>query len=88
MTRRTAELRHRDSRPAHTPGAESGTELLDALIAFHHPTRRWLCEVLSSEGPANVGTLAARTGLAVGSSPRPTSPGTLARAGGGSPPGT
>jgi hypothetical protein len=67
MTRRTAELRHEDSRPAHPPGAEAGPELVDVLIAFHHPTRRWLCEVLSSEGPANVGTLAARTGLAVGS---------------------
>ena len=67
MTRRTAELRHRDSRPARTPGAESGSELLDVLIAFHHPTRRWLCELLSAEGPANVGGLAARTGLAVGS---------------------
>ena len=67
MTRRTAELRHEDSRPTHAPGAESGPELLDVLIAFHHPTRRWLCEVLSSEGPAKVGTLAARTGLAVGS---------------------
>ena len=67
MTRRTAELRHQDTAPARTPGAESGAELLDVLIAFHHPTRRWLCEVLSSEGPAKVGTLAARTGLAVGS---------------------
>ena len=67
MTRRTADLRHQDSAPVRTPGAETGADLLDALIAFHHPTRRWLCEVLSSEGPAKVGTLAARTGLAVGS---------------------
>jgi hypothetical protein len=67
MTRRTAELRHQDSRPDRTPGTESGAALLDVLIAFHHPTRRWLCEVLSADGPANVGALAARTGLAVGS---------------------
>jgi hypothetical protein len=67
MPRRTAELRHQDTRPRRTPGAESGPELLDVLMAFHHPTRRWLCEVLAADGPANVGGLAARTGLAVGS---------------------
>ena len=37
------------------------------LIALHHPTRRWLAELLWVEGPATVGRLAARTGLAVGS---------------------
>ncbi|WP_167880539.1 ArsR/SmtB family transcription factor [Nocardioides guangzhouensis] len=67
MTRRTAAERHSDSAPDRAPGAESGADLLDVLIAFHHPTRRWLCEVLSAEGPANVGMLAERTGLAVGS---------------------
>jgi DNA-binding transcriptional ArsR family regulator len=67
MTRRTAAERHSDSAPAEAPGAEAGADLLDVLIAFHHPTRRWLCEVLSAEGPANVGMLAERTGLAVGS---------------------
>ncbi len=36
-------------------------------MAFHHPTRRWLAELLEIEGPASVGQLAARTGLAVGS---------------------
>ena len=40
---------------------------MDVLIAFHHPTRRWLLEVLGVEGPATVGMLADRTGLAVGS---------------------
>jgi DNA-binding transcriptional ArsR family regulator len=67
MTRRTADRRHQDSRPVTTPGDETGTALLDALIAFHHPTRRWLCEILSADGPANVGTLSRRTGLAAGS---------------------
>ena len=60
MTRRTAEERHR---------IEQGvsTELMDVLVALHHPTRRWLAELLWVEGPATVGRLAARTGLAVGS---------------------
>ena len=49
------------------PGDESGAELLDVLMAFHHPTRRWLVELLEIEGPATVGRLAGRTGLAVGS---------------------
>ena len=61
MTRRTADQRHLDSAP------RSGDELLDVLMAFHHPTRRWLAELLEIEGPASVGRLAARTGLAVGS---------------------
>src|SRR4051812_36510020 len=67
MTRRTAAERHRDSAPQHSPGPESGDDLLDVLMAFHHPTRRWLAELLEIEGPASVGRLAARTGLAVGS---------------------
>jgi predicted ArsR family transcriptional regulator len=67
MTRRTAEQRHQDSAPTHSPGGESGKELLDVLMAFHHPTRRWLAELLEIEGPASVGRLAGRTGLAVGS---------------------
>ena len=96
MTRRTADQRHLDSAPRRTPGEESGDDLLDVLMAFHHPTRRWLAELLEIEGPASVGQLAARTGLAVGSvshhlkalhrtvssSPRPTSPATPGRAGG------
>jgi hypothetical protein len=36
-------------------------------MAFHHPIRRWLTELLAVAGPANVGQLAAETGLAVGS---------------------
>lgn len=63
MPRRTAAVRHHDSTP--DPGAE--TQLIDVLIAIHHPTRRWLAELLWIEGPATVGMLAARTGLAVGS---------------------
>jgi DNA-binding transcriptional ArsR family regulator len=60
MPRKTAEERH---------VVEDGTstELIDMLIALHHPTRRWLAELLWIEGPATVGRLAARTGLAVGS---------------------
>ena len=67
MTRHTAEQRHRDSAPPRAPGHESGDDLVDVLMAFHHPTRRWLAELLWVEGPATVGRLAARTGLAVGS---------------------
>jgi DNA-binding transcriptional ArsR family regulator len=59
MTRKTAELRHRID--------DVSTDLMDVLIALHHPTRRWLVELLYVEGPATVGRLAARTGLAVGS---------------------
>src|SRR5690242_18024895 len=66
MTRRTAAERHRDSAPATTPGDPSHV-LAELLVAFHHPIRRWLTELLAVEGPANVGQLAARTGLAVGS---------------------
>ncbi len=67
MPRRTAAERHRVSAPRRGTEAESGSDLLDVLIAFHHPTRRWLCELLGVEGAASVGRLAARTGLAVGS---------------------
>ena len=68
MTRRTAAERHLDSapRPAGTERSPSD-ELADLLVAFHHPIRRWLTELLGVDGPANVGQLAARTGLAVGS---------------------
>jgi DNA-binding transcriptional ArsR family regulator len=60
MPRRTAEERHRiDDRAT--------TGMMDVLIAVHHPTRRWLVELLWVDGPATVGRLAARTGLAVGS---------------------
>jgi DNA-binding transcriptional ArsR family regulator len=60
MPRKTAELRHRIE-------PDTTHELMDVLIALHHPTRRWLVELLWVEGPATVGRLAARTGLAVGS---------------------
>jgi DNA-binding transcriptional ArsR family regulator len=60
MPRKTAEDRH-------TVAQDVSTELMDMLIAVHHPTRRWLAELLWVEGPATVGRLAARTGLAVGS---------------------
>jgi DNA-binding transcriptional ArsR family regulator len=65
MPRRTAADRHTDSAPTAAPDQERALE--DLLAAFHHPTRRWLHEILAVDGPANVGQLAARTGLAVGS---------------------
>lgn len=65
MPRRTAAERHLDSVP--TLGSEGSGELADLLVAYHHPIRRWLCELLALEGPANVGKLAGRTELAVGS---------------------
>jgi len=64
MPRRTAAERHLHSGPQDQDPSE---DLAALLIAFHHPVRRWLTELLSVEGPANVGQLAARTGLAVGS---------------------
>jgi predicted ArsR family transcriptional regulator len=67
MTRRTAAERHLDSTPQVVPGEETAADLVDVLMAFHHPTRRWLAELLAIEGPASVGRLAGRTGLAVGS---------------------
>ena len=60
MTRKTADVRHQAD-------TETSHELVDVLIALHHPTRRWLLELLWVDGPATVGRLAARTGLAVGS---------------------
>ena len=65
MPRRPAAERHRDTAPAAV--ADPAEELARLLVAFHHPVRRWLCELLGVHGPANVGQLAARTGLAVGS---------------------
>lgn len=67
MTRRTAAERHLESAPRAESGDESGEDLVDVLMAFHHPTRRWLAELLAIEGPASVGRLAGRTGLAAGS---------------------
>jgi DNA-binding transcriptional ArsR family regulator len=65
VTRRTAAERHQDSVPA--PPDDLQSALADLLLAYHHPLRRWLCDLLAVEGPSNVGQLAARTGLAVGS---------------------
>jgi len=67
MTRRTAAARHLDSTPGSAAVRDPSDELAALLVAFHHPLRRWLTELLGVEGPANVGQLAARTGLAVGS---------------------
>lgn len=67
MTRRTAAERHLASAPQPAPERDPSDELAELLMAFHHPIRRWLTELLGVEGPANVGQLAARTGLAVGS---------------------
>ncbi len=67
MTRRTAAERHRDSAPVPDADRDAADELAELLVAFHHPVRRWLLELLGVGGPANVGQLAARTGLAVGS---------------------
>src|SRR5690348_14942304 len=67
MTRRTAAERHRDSAPRLAADRSPSDELAELLIAFHHPIRRWLTELLGVDGPANVGQLAAATGMAVGS---------------------
>ncbi len=67
MTRRTAAERHLDSAPRPVPERNPSEELAELLVAFHHPIRRWLTELLGVDGPANVGQLAAATGLAVGS---------------------
>ena len=62
MTRRTAERRHADSAPS-----PQGPELIEQLIAFYHPTRQRILESLSVDGPASVGMLAERLGIAPGS---------------------
>jgi DNA-binding transcriptional ArsR family regulator len=67
MSRRTAAERHLDSVPPPAAERDASDELAELLVAFHHPIRRWLTELLGVDGPANVGQLAARTGLAVGS---------------------
>jgi DNA-binding transcriptional ArsR family regulator len=64
MPRKTALERHLLEPDGSTDPAQ---ELMDVLMALHHPTRRWLVELLWVEGPASVGRLAGRTGLAVGS---------------------
>jgi hypothetical protein len=68
MARKPAAERHLDSTPAaEADWPPSGGDMIDALIAVHHPARRRLYEILTIDGPANVGQLAQRTGLAVGS---------------------
>lgn len=67
MPRRSAADRHRDSAPSSDAWPPSGDDVVDALIALHHPARRRLYEVLTMEGPASVGALARRTRLQPGS---------------------
>ena len=67
MARRTAAERHLESAPQRSSDRNPSDELAELLMAFHHPIRRWLTELLGVEGPANVGQLAAATGMAVGS---------------------
>ncbi|MGN6576783.1 MAG: ArsR/SmtB family transcription factor [Nocardioides sp.] len=62
MSRRTSTDRHRDSGPP-----ADGPQLIDQLVAFHHPTRQRILECLALHGPATVGGLADRLGLAPGS---------------------
>lgn len=74
MPRRTADQRHLDSAPspasASDPTADQlrpGATTADVLAALHHPVRRRLHDLLAGGGPATVGHLAARAGLAAGS---------------------
>jgi DNA-binding transcriptional ArsR family regulator len=67
MPRRTAAERHLVPTPQPAADQDPSDELAALLVAFHHPLRRWLTELFGVGGPANVGQLAARTGLAVGS---------------------
>lgn len=67
MPRRTAAERHTDSAPSRTESADKESVGIDELVAFHHPVRRRLMELLGTGGPATVGQLAGRMGLAAGS---------------------
>ncbi|NNG39002.1 helix-turn-helix transcriptional regulator [Flexivirga sp. ID2601S] len=68
MPRKTAAERHTDSAPEPEQSwPAEGAALIDALLAVHHPVRRRIYEVLTTDGPATVGGLAARLDLAVGS---------------------
>ncbi len=62
MPRRPASERHRDTVPP-----AQGADLVEQLVAFHHPTRQRILECLSLHGPATVGRLAERLALAPGS---------------------
>lgn len=68
MPRKTAAERHTDSMPPDDlPELPQGAVLIDALLALHHPIRRRIFEILTNDGPATVGQLAVRLGIAVGS---------------------
>jgi DNA-binding transcriptional ArsR family regulator len=67
MPRKTAAARHADSTPPQDTWPPTGDDLVEALIAVQHPARRRLYETLLMSGPASVGDLAQRTGLAPGS---------------------
>lgn len=68
MPRKTAAERHTDTAPpVDNPELLGGVVLIDALLALHHPVRRRIYEILTKDGPATVGQLAARLGIAVGS---------------------
>jgi DNA-binding transcriptional ArsR family regulator len=65
MPRRTADQRHADSAP--TEPLQQQRPTAATLAALHHPVRAALHRLLELEGPAPVGVLAARRGLAPGS---------------------
>lgn len=65
MPRRTADQRHSDTAPAEP--LDQDRPRAATLAALHHPVRAALHRLLELEGPAPVGVLAARRGLAVGS---------------------
>ena len=68
MPRKRAAERHTDSAPpGNLPDQPAGAALIDALLALHHPMRRRIFEILTNDGPATVGQLAARLDIAVGS---------------------
>lgn len=62
MSRKPAADRHATTEPP-----ESGSSLIDRVIAFHHPVRRRLFDALIGDGPSPVGVLARRCHVAVGS---------------------
>lgn len=66
MTRRRSADRYSDLCPP-TGWPPRGEALTAAIRALNHPARRSLLDALMGEGPASVGHLARRTGLAVGS---------------------
>ena len=70
MPRRPAAERHTDSQPQPDTGqrpTEYTLPTVDALVTIAHPLRRRMLEVLRVDGPASVGQLADRLGVAVGS---------------------